>query len=374
MSRPVRRLIVLYVDRDNDVGERLGVPTPIIGRNNILKVATEYILRYPDDSDANAMFGAIQIYDSLTSTLGPDNVEIAMVTGASSEDIAADMKILNEVDKVLQVFDADGFVVVSDGPSDEVVVPLLQSRRPVVSIRRIVVKQTRGFEEFAVLARYYLGKLFGEPRYRRYVLGLPGALLLIYGAFYGVWPYIPVFIRTMIVTSILLLLGVAFTLYGFNLHESLLRFIRMYEITFFISALSIFFDIIYVLSTYYILHQEIPLWGALNIFDLLGMVIAVILTVNVVEVYVKYRVRPLGRIAADVLLSSFFILVASNLVGYMLGKVSVYYLLYVLITYTVVGLITLFILGLVRHRYGEAKGRGKPGPKGPGVSRTRGPG
>jgi putative membrane protein len=148
----------------------------------------------------------------------------------------------------------------------------------------------------------------------------------------------------------------------------------MYEITFFISALSIFFDIIYVLSTYYILHQEIPLWGALNIFDLLGMVIAVILTVNVVEVYVKYRVRPLGRIAADVLLSSFFILVADNLVGYMLGKVSVYYLLYVLITYTVVGLITLFILGLVRHRYGEAKGRGKPGPKGPGVSRTRGPG
>nr|WP_243666456.1 DUF373 family protein [Vulcanisaeta sp. JCM 16159] len=38
MSKLVRRLIVLYVDRDNDVGERLGVPTPIIGRNNVLKV------------------------------------------------------------------------------------------------------------------------------------------------------------------------------------------------------------------------------------------------------------------------------------------------------------------------------------------------
>ncbi|WP_243668288.1 DUF373 family protein [Vulcanisaeta sp. JCM 16161] len=70
MSKLVRRLIVLYVDRDNDVGERLGVPTPIIGRGNVLKVATEYILRYPDDSDANAMFGAIQLYDTLISTFG----------------------------------------------------------------------------------------------------------------------------------------------------------------------------------------------------------------------------------------------------------------------------------------------------------------
>ncbi|PLC68338.1 hypothetical protein B7L70_03830 [Vulcanisaeta sp. EB80] len=370
MAKSVRRLIVLYVDRDNDVGERLGVPTPIIGRNNILKVATEYILRYPDDSDANAMFGAIQLYDSLTSTLGPNNVEVAVVTGTSSEDITADMKILNEVDKILQTFDADGFVVVSDGPSDEVIVPLIQSRRPVVSIRRIVVKQTRGFEEFAVLARYYIGKLFGEPRYRRYVLGLPGALLLIYGAFYGMWPYIPTFIRTMVISSITLLLGAAFILYGFSLHESLLRFIRMYEITFFISALSIFFDIVYVLSTYYILHQEIPLWGALNLFDLLGLVVAAILTVNVLEVYMKYRVKPFGRIAADVLLSSFFVIVASDLVGYMFGKVGTYTLLYTLMIYTVIGLITLFTLGILRRRYGGIKDRGKSGPKGFGVPRT----
>ncbi|WP_243681106.1 DUF373 family protein [Vulcanisaeta souniana] len=71
MSSLVRRVIVLCVDRDNDVGERLGVPTPIIGRGNVLKVATEYILRYPDDSDANAMFGAVQLYDTLISTLVP---------------------------------------------------------------------------------------------------------------------------------------------------------------------------------------------------------------------------------------------------------------------------------------------------------------
>ena len=367
MSKLVRRLIVLYVDRDNDVGERLGVPTPIIGRNNVLKVATEYILRYPDDSDANAMFGAIQLYDTLISTFGAENVEIAVVTGTSSEDVTADMKILSEVDRVLQVFDADGFVVVSDGPSDEVVVPLIQSRRPVVSVRRIVVKQTRGFEEFAVLARYYIGKLFSEPRYRRYALGVPGALLLIYGAFYSIWPYIPTVVRTIIVAGITILLGTAFMLYGFNLHESILRFLRMYEATFFMTALSIFFIIIYSLSTYYVLHETIPLWGPLNVFDLIGLVFGAVLTVNVIETYMKFRARPFGRIAADILLTAFLLFVASDLAGYMLGKVGTYALLLDLMTYTVVGLITLIVLGILRNRYGKVKGGGKPGSRGAGL-------
>ncbi len=369
MSNLVRRVIVLCVDRDNDVGERLGVPTPIIGRGGVLKVATEYILRYPDDSDANAMFGAIQLYDTLISTLGAENVEIAVVTGASTEDVTADMKILSEVDRILQVFDADGFIVVSDGPSDEVVVPLIQSRRPVVSVKRIVVKQTKGFEEFAVLARYYVGKLFNEPRYRKYALGVPGALLLIYGLFYSIWPYIPVIVRTMIVAGITIILGTAFTLYGFNLHESVLRFLRMYEITFFISALSVFFTIVYFLSTYYILHQSIPLWGSLNLFDFVGLVTAAILTVNAFEVYVKHRIRPFGRVAADVLLTAFLVIVAGNMTGYMLGKVSTYTLLYDLLIYTAIGLITLSVLSILRNRYGKGKVKsgGKPRPKGSGV-------
>lgn len=99
----------------------------------------------------------------------------------------------------------------------------------------------------------------------------------------------------MIVASITILLGIAFILYGFNLHESMLRFLRMYEATFFISALSIFFVIIYSLSTYYMLHQTIPLWGgALNVFDLVGLVVGAILTVNAIEVYTKFRIRPLA--------------------------------------------------------------------------------
>ncbi len=230
-----------------------------------------------------------------------------------------------------------------------------------------MVKQTRGFEEFAVLARYYIGKLFSEPRYRRYALGVPGALLLIYGTFYSIWPYIPAVVRTLIVAGITILLGAAFMLYGFNLHEGLLRFIRMYEASFFISALSIFFVIIYSLSTYYMLHQTIPLWGAFNVFDLFGLVVGSILTVNAVEAYIKFRTRPFGRVAADVLLTVFLFFVAGDLAGYMLGKVGTYTLLFDLMIYTVVGLITLIVLGILRNRYGKVKGGGKPRSRGVGL-------
>ncbi|MGC8543903.1 MAG: DUF373 family protein, partial [Vulcanisaeta sp.] len=117
----------------------------------------------------------------------------------------------------------------------------------------------------------------------------------------------------------------------------------------------------------YILHQSIPLWGTLNIFDLIGLVVAAILTVNALEVYIKYRVKPFGRVAADVLLTAFLLIVASDLTEYMFGKIGTYPLLFNLMIYTVLGLITLFILGILRNRYGKVKGRGKPRPKGTGI-------
>jgi len=99
------RILVLCVDRDNDVGERLGVKTPVIGRDNVLKVGLDYIVRYPDDSDANAIFGAVKVYDGLRPIYG-DNIEVALVTGSSGGDVEADLKVMAELDRVLSVFNA----------------------------------------------------------------------------------------------------------------------------------------------------------------------------------------------------------------------------------------------------------------------------
>ncbi|MEM0223784.1 MAG: DUF373 family protein, partial [Thermofilum sp.] len=54
------KLLVLCVDRDNDIGTTLGVQTPILGEEALTRVAIEFALRRPEDSDANAIFAALQ--------------------------------------------------------------------------------------------------------------------------------------------------------------------------------------------------------------------------------------------------------------------------------------------------------------------------
>jgi len=341
-----KRLLILCVDRDNDLGERLGIPTPVVGRDNIIKVALQYILRYPDDSDANAMFGAVQLYDSLASTMGRENVEVAVVAGASGDDVMSDMKLMSEVDKLLEGFDADGIIVVSDGPSDEVVIPMLQSRRPVISVKRIVVKQTRGVEEFAVLTRYYVGKLVSEPRYRRYVMGIPGLLLLLYGVFSNV----PSYIQVLFSTSISIILGLLLLIYGFNIHRDLLRIMRRYEITFFVGALSVFLAIIYTITTTYVLHSPLYLTGVMGIFNFMGIIVASILIVNSLEIYLKLKARPYGRLAAAILVSSFLFIVAGDLYTYLYLGLNIFKLIMDLVIYTSIGVVSLIAIGIVRRR------------------------
>ncbi|MEM0208577.1 MAG: DUF373 family protein, partial [Thermofilum sp.] len=134
-------ILVLCVDRDNDVGTVLNIKTPLIGENELLRAATEYILVRPEDSDSNAMFAAIQTLRELRKQYG-SNVEVALIAGLESEDVEADMKILKELDQVLSQKKFDGVVLVSDGPTDELVAPLIQSRLPIFSIRRVIVQQS----------------------------------------------------------------------------------------------------------------------------------------------------------------------------------------------------------------------------------------
>jgi putative membrane protein len=73
--------------------------------------------------------------------------------------------------------------LVTDGYSDEAVLPLVESRVPVSSVRRIVVKHSESIEETAALFRRYLKVIMENPRYSRIALGLPGLLFLILGIF-----------------------------------------------------------------------------------------------------------------------------------------------------------------------------------------------
>ncbi len=179
------RTLILCIDRDDDLGVKAGIKTPVLGREENLNAAVSLALRDPEEPDANAIFEAIRIYDRLNEgTDSKGRYQIATITGSELGGIEADRKLVAELTQVLERFPAEDVILVSDGYSDEAVLPLVQSRVPVTSVRRIVVKHSESIEETAALFSKYLKLLVETPRYSRIVLGLPGILLIIIGLLY----------------------------------------------------------------------------------------------------------------------------------------------------------------------------------------------
>ena len=54
------KLLVICVDRDNDVGEKAGIITPVIGRDKCIEAAQRLALEDPEDADSNSIFSAIK--------------------------------------------------------------------------------------------------------------------------------------------------------------------------------------------------------------------------------------------------------------------------------------------------------------------------
>jgi putative membrane protein len=173
------KLLVICVDRDNDVGEKAGIITPVIGRDACIEAAQRLALEDPEDADSNSIFSAIKTYEDLISK--GYQVEVVTVAGVKNRGVQADEKILAEIRKVLEKFSANGAVIVSDGEDDESVIPVIQNVLPVVSVQRVVMKVSRSVEySYAVFGKY-LKMIAYDSRYSKFFLGVPGILLLIGG-------------------------------------------------------------------------------------------------------------------------------------------------------------------------------------------------
>ena len=181
-KREQKRILILCVDRDDDLGTKAKVKTPVLGREENLNAAVALALIDPEEPDANAMFEAIRIYDRLQSEGKEDEAfQIASISGSELGGVSADRKIVAELKELLKSFPANEVILVSDGYSDEAVLPLVESRVPVSSVRRIVMKHSESIEETAALFTKYFKMLVENPRYSRIALGLPGLLFLILG-------------------------------------------------------------------------------------------------------------------------------------------------------------------------------------------------
>ncbi len=173
--------MILCIDGDDDIGLKAEVETPVVGRDENVKAATLLLLSDPEEADANAMFGAVKLYDRLSKEYPDVDYEVATVSGAQMGGIDADLKMIRELTDVLSSFEPTGVVLVTDGYSDESLVPIIQSRIPITSIHHVVVKHSERIEEtWAVMFRY-LKMLMEDPYYSRITLGVPGIILVILG-------------------------------------------------------------------------------------------------------------------------------------------------------------------------------------------------
>ena len=214
-----KRVLVLCVDRDGDLGAKAGVKTPVVGREDNINAAVSLALKDPEEPDANAMFEAVRIYDRLKAENRPEEVvEVATLSGSELGGISADRKVVVELNDLLHSFKATEVILVSDGYSDEAVLPVVQSRIPVSSVRRIIIKHSESIEETAALFSRYLRLLVDNPHYSRLVLGVPGVLILLLGilSYFGFVQYYVLVLG--IVLSIILVVkgfGVDKTVRGF---------------------------------------------------------------------------------------------------------------------------------------------------------------
>lgn len=178
-QKTVERLLVICVDRDDDVGVKANIPTPAFGRDACIEAAQRLALEDPEDADSNSIFAAVKTYEDIISK-GYD-ADVVTVAGSADRGVTADRKIAKEIRRVLDSFPATGAIIVSDGEDDESVIPVIQGVVPVVSVKRVVMKTSRTVEySYAVLGRYLKMAAY-DPKYSKFFLGLPGILFVIGG-------------------------------------------------------------------------------------------------------------------------------------------------------------------------------------------------
>jgi putative membrane protein len=175
---PGKPKLVLCVDRDNDLYEKAGISGPIIGRDANLNAAMALGVADPGDTDTNAIFKAISVYDQLSKT---HSVQIATLTGSAKLGYAADEAVSSQLDRLLSQFPCDSCVFVSDGESDSALLPIIQSRVKVDSVEIVVMKQAKELEKtyFVILEK------LKEPYYARLIFGIPALLGLLFVVSYA---------------------------------------------------------------------------------------------------------------------------------------------------------------------------------------------
>jgi len=206
------KLLVICIDRDDDLGRKTGISTPVVGRNACIEAAQRLALEDPEDADSNSIFFAVKTYEDLVSK--GYEAQVITVTGVENRGVQADEKVASEIKSVLKKFSANGAVIVSDGEDDEMVIPVIQSVIPVISVQRVVMQVSRTIEHSYAVFGKFLKLVMYNPKYSKFFLGVPGILLLI-GGIGAVTGY-----NVEIFAVLITILGGAFLIRAFDIDKA----------------------------------------------------------------------------------------------------------------------------------------------------------
>jgi putative membrane protein len=170
-------VLVLCIDRDNDLGRKAEIESPVIGRGANIDAALKLATADPEDSDINTIFGGIKLLDELVAS--GQKAEIASLAGDVKIGLVSDNKLAVQLEELIERLMPEGVIVVSDGAEDEAILPIIQSRIKVNGVRRVLVKQSPNLE-----STYYLLKhLFTDPKISHTLFIPPALALLMFSLF-----------------------------------------------------------------------------------------------------------------------------------------------------------------------------------------------
>ncbi len=169
------KVLVICVDRDNDLGIKTDFEGPVIGREDNVKAAIALGLADPEDADTNTILAAISTYDDLKRK-GID-AEVATILGDVDVGYNSDIILTKQLEEAIEATGATNAVLVSNGAEDEFIFPIISSRIKVDSVRSVMVKQERSLESFY----YHIIKILKDAKMRKKIFAPIAIGLLVYG-------------------------------------------------------------------------------------------------------------------------------------------------------------------------------------------------
>jgi putative membrane protein len=169
------KILVLCVDRDDDLGTKAGINGPVIGRQENLDAAIALGLADPEEVDTNTVLSGLQLYDDIVKR-GLE-AEIATISGDSHVGFQSDLILTTQLENVLEVVKPDRAILVSDGAEDESIYPVISSRVKIDSVRRVYVKQSKSIEG----TYFMIVKTLQDEKMRRKWIVPLSLVLIIWG-------------------------------------------------------------------------------------------------------------------------------------------------------------------------------------------------